>query len=96
MQIQAMHFFHHFQYHKRENSQLIIFCANIQKNSLVRHACKHSFQEIHEVNLRTLTEKHVITFRNLLYQHAWAILVKRSEINMTPLITLNKIQRFIT
>jgi hypothetical protein len=51
------------------------------------------------VNLRTLTEKHVITFRkkliNLLYQPAWAILVKLGEINMTPVIILNKIQSFI-
>jgi hypothetical protein len=53
--------------------------------------CKHSFPEIHEVNLRTLTERHVITFRkqliNLLYQPAWIILVKLGEINMTPLYT---------
>ena len=33
---------------------------------------------------------------NLLYQPSWAILVKLGEINMTPLISLNKIQRFIT
>jgi hypothetical protein len=32
----------------------------------------------------------------LLYQPAWAILVKLGEINITPLICLNKIQRFIT
>jgi hypothetical protein len=55
---------------------------------LVRHAYKHSFPEIHEANLRTLTERHVITFRkqliNLLYQPACAILVKLREINMTP------------
>jgi hypothetical protein len=48
------------------------------------------------VNLRTLTERHVITFRkqliNLLYQPAWTILVKLGEINMTPLIMLNKTQ----
>jgi hypothetical protein len=47
---------------------------------------------MHEVNLRTLTERHVITFRkqliNLLYQPAWVILVKLGEINMTPLIIL--------
>jgi hypothetical protein len=46
----------------------------------IKHACKHSFQEIHEVKLRTLTERDAITFRkqliNLLYQPAWAILVK--------------------
>ena len=46
--------------------------------------CKHNFPEIHEVNLRTLTERHVITFRkqltNLLYQPAWTILVKLGEI----------------
>jgi hypothetical protein len=60
----------------------------------------NSFPEIHEMNLRTLTERHVITFRkqliNLLFQPAWGILVKLGEINMTPLISLNKIQRFIT
>ena len=60
----------------------------------------NSFLEIHEVNLQTLTERHVITLRkqliNLLYQPAWAILVKMGEINMTPLISLNKIQRLIT
>jgi hypothetical protein len=60
--------------------------------------CKQ-FSEIHEMNLRTLTEKHVITFRkqliHLLYQPAWAILVKLGEINMTPVIILNKIQSFI-
>ena len=58
--------------------------------------CRHSFPEIHEVNLRTLTERHVITFRkqliNLLYQPAWTILVKLGEINMTSLIILNKTQ----
>ena len=52
------------------------------------------------INLSTLTERHVITFRkqliNLLYQPTWAILVKLGEINMTPLISLSKIQRFIT
>ena len=60
----------------------------------------HSFPEIHEVNLRTLKERHVLTFRkqliNLLYQPAWTILVKLGEINMTPLIILNKAQSFIT
>jgi hypothetical protein len=59
---------------------IIIFCANIQQNSLVRRVCKHNFPEIHEVSLRTLTERHVITFWkqliNLLYQPAWVILVK--------------------
>ena len=54
------------------------------------------FPEIHEVNLRTLTERHVITFRkqlmNLLYQLAWTVLVKMGEISMTPLIILNKTQ----
>jgi hypothetical protein len=58
------------------------------------------FREIHEVNLRTLTERHVITFRkqliNLLYQPTWAILVKLYKINIIPLITLNKAQSFIT
>jgi hypothetical protein len=34
--------------------------------------------------------------KNLLYQPAWAILVKPSEINMIPLIILNKTQSFIT
>ena len=60
----------------------------------------NSFPEIHEVNLRTLTERHVITPRkqliNLLYQPAWVILVKLHEINMIPLVNLNKIQSFIT
>jgi hypothetical protein len=60
----------------------------------------NSFPEIHEVNLRTLTERHVITFRkqliNLIYQPAWTVLVKLGKINMTPLIILNKTQNFIT
>jgi hypothetical protein len=47
-----------------------------------------------------LTERHAITFRkqliNLLYQPAWVILMKLSEINMTPLINQNKTQSFIT
>jgi hypothetical protein len=46
------------------------------------------------VNLRTLTERHVITFRkqliNLPYQPAWAILVKLGEINLMPLIIHSK------
>jgi hypothetical protein len=58
------------------------------------------FPEIHEVNLRTLTERHVITFRkqilHFLYQPAGAILVKLSELYMIPLIILNKTQSFIT
>jgi len=81
-----MHVFKHFQYHKREIG--------------IRRVCRHSFPETHEVNLRTLTERHVITFRkqliNLLYQPALTILVKLGEINMTPLIILNKTQSFIT
>jgi hypothetical protein len=60
----------------------------------------NSFLEIHEVNLQTLTERHVITLRkqliNLLYQPAWTILVKQGEINMTLLIILNKTHSFIT
>ena len=40
------------------------------------------FQKFIEVNLRKLTERHVITFRkqliNLLYQPAWVILVKQT------------------
>jgi len=59
---------------------------------------KQSFPEIHEVNLWTLTARHVITFRkqliNLLYQPAWTILVKLGEINMTPLIILKKNAKF--
>ena len=47
-----------------------------------------------------LTERHAITFReqliNLLYQPAWVILATLSEINMIPLIILNKTQSFIT
>ena len=58
------------------------------------------FMKWRVINLRTWTERHVITFRkqliNLLYQPAWAILVKLSEINMIPLIILNKTQSFIT
>ena len=58
------------------------------------------FTEIHKVNLRTLMERHVITFRkqliNLLYQPTRAILVRLGEINMIPLIILNKTQSFIT
>ena len=73
---------------------------SIKQFRLVRHVCKHSFPEIYEVNLRTLTERHVITFRkqliNLLYQPAWVILVRLGEINMIPLIILNKTQSFIT
>jgi hypothetical protein len=55
------------------------------------------FPQIHKVNLRTLTERHVITFRkqliSLLYQPALAILVKLGEINMTPLIIENHINK---
>ena len=81
MQNQSMHFFLALSIsYERKLAVIIIFSANIQQNSLVRRVCKHSFVEIHEVNLRTLTERHVITFRrqliNLLYQPAWAILVK--------------------
>jgi hypothetical protein len=58
------------------------------------------FRKFTRVNLRTLTERHVITFQkqliNFLYQPAWAILVKLGEINMTHLIILSKIQSFIT
>jgi hypothetical protein len=32
----------------------------------------------------------------LLYQPVWTILVKLGELNMTPLIILNKTQSFIT
>jgi hypothetical protein len=50
------------------------------------------------MNLRTLTERHVTTFQkqliNLIYQPTWTILVKLSEINMIPLIFLNKTQKF--
>ena len=60
----------------------------------------NSFPEIHEVNLRTLTERHVTTFQkqliNLLFHVACAIRVKLGEINMIPLIILNKTQIFIT
>jgi hypothetical protein len=46
--------------------------VQIFNKTIVRLICKHSFPEIHEVNLRTLTERHAITFRkqliNLLYQ----------------------------
>jgi hypothetical protein len=73
-------FFSTFNIIQRKLAVIIIFCANIQQNSLVHRVCKHGFPEIHEVNLRTLTERHVITLRkqliNLLYQPAWAILVK--------------------
>jgi hypothetical protein len=52
------------------------------------------------VNLQTLTERHVITFRkpliNLLYQPTWTILVKLGEIDMTPLIILSNTQSCIT
>jgi hypothetical protein len=40
------------------------------------HVFKHSLPEIHEVNIRTLTERHVITFRKQFYQPVRAILVK--------------------
>jgi len=54
------------------------------------------FSKWPEINLGTLTERHVITFWkqliNLLYQLAWVILVKLGEINMIPLIILNKTQ----
>ena len=62
----------------------------------VLNVCKHSFPEIHEVKLRTLTERHAITFQkqliNLLFQPAWVVLVKLGEINMIPLIILSKAQ----
>jgi hypothetical protein len=52
----------------------------IFNKSFVHHVCKHSFPEIHEVDLRTLTERHVTTFRkqliNLLDQPIWAIPLK--------------------
>ena len=55
---------------------------------------------LNNVHSRTLTERHVITFRkqliNLLYQPAWAIIVKLGEINMTPLIILSKAESLIT
>ena len=60
----------------------------------------NSFLEIHEVNLRTFMERHVITFQkeliNLLYQPTWVILVTLGEINIIPLMILNKTQSFIT
>ena len=50
------------------------------------------------ISLHTLTERHVITFRmqyiKVLYQLAWAILVKLGEMNMIPLIILSKAQSF--
>jgi hypothetical protein len=50
------------------------------------------------INLRTLTERYVITvwkqLINLLYQPTWAILAKLGEMNMIPLIILNKTQSF--
>jgi hypothetical protein len=49
-----------------KNVVIIIFCANIQQNSLVRRVCKQSFPEIHEVNLRTLRKGNIITFRKQL------------------------------
>lgn len=62
--------------------------------------CRHSFPEIHEVNLRTLTEMHIIAFRkqliNLLFQPAWAIVVRLVEMNIIPLIIFNKTHSFIT
>jgi hypothetical protein len=58
------------------------------------------FSRNSQMNLRTLTKRHVITFRkqliSLFYQPAEAILVKLGEINMTPLINLSKTQSFIT
>jgi hypothetical protein len=52
----------------------------------------------HVINLQTLTERHIITFWkhliNLLFQPTWAILVKLGELNMIPLIILNKTQKF--
>ena len=33
---------------------------------------------------------------NLIYQPAWAMFVKQSEINVIPLIILSKTQSFIT
>jgi hypothetical protein len=50
----------------------------------------------HVINLQTLTERHVMTFRkqliNLLYQHAWAILVKLGKKNTIPHNILSKTQ----
>ena len=66
------------------------------------HVCKHKFPEIHEVACNKLTNidgKACNNFSdaviNLLYQLAWAILVKLDEINMIPLIILSKTQSFI-
>jgi hypothetical protein len=62
------------------------WCFRYQSIHIQITYTKHIFPEIHEVNLRTLTERHVQTLRkqsiNLLYQPAWTILVKLCEINV--------------
>ena len=87
-----MHVYKHFQYHKREIGSYHVLC-------------KYSIKQLNQFSgnsrseLANIDGKHVITFRkqliNLLYQPAWTILVKLGEINMTPLIILNKIHSFI-
>ena len=67
----------------------------LQVNTVFR-----KFMKWRVINLGTLKERHVITSRkqliNMFYQTAWAIFVKLGEINIIPLIILNKTQSFIT
>ena len=89
----------HFQYHRRENWQLIIFCANIQLNSLVCHVCKHRLPEIHEVNLKNIEDKTCNNILESVNKLALSVrmghsCVKFGEINTIPLIILNKTQKF--
>ena len=97
MQIQYMNFLVNTFNIIRENKSLNNFLCKYSIKQF-KHVCKHSFPEIQKVKLRNIDERHVITLRkqliNLLYQSAWTILVKLGEINMIPLIILNKTQSF--
>jgi hypothetical protein len=82
--------------------QLIHICCSIVC-TLVRMFVNRVFWKFTKwrvINLRTLTERHVVTFRkqfiSLLCQPVCAILLRLSEIKRVPFIILNKAQSFIT
>ena len=83
-----MHFFLALSILQERKLQSVVF-VNIVFRKFTKWTYEHA-----------LTERHAITFReqliNLLYQPAWVILVRLGEINMIPLIILNKTQSFIT
>jgi len=54
--------------------------------------CNKLYMNIDRKACNNILEAYLI---NLLYQTAWAILVKLGEINIIPLIILNKTQSFI-